>query len=399
MVSKLFSYYRFCSRAKKKLLPTIMHSIKVVVLVSVIFVHFDHNNEGNCEDLINVTDLYASSLSYEYKNEKDATSSVPGQEPSKLAESEFLIPIFTAVELIIGTISMIISNLFSFLVLNYLGNLALAKDCLLLYLYKDLICLAICMNCWLEILLVLGYTIGGVVKTSVTLAKVSSFMGCNFLVLLLLNMNLSSALKLYQKKTNILDPPMPWGEDDGKGIKWIRVISTLFTLILTSTMSGLGIYPTAYYWFIGQEIPSFSNNAMAFPIIWIVLISTPIFTALIGKYYERPIPHPADSNIPRQIDYFHIIFCLLFTLMVILGQSNILSSSNAWNLWKIHLLAIQVAIPVLTVLKENQLRRYAYNLLKSNLEELFFYQIYLTPTLVCLLMNITLYFIYDVFGI
>ena len=138
---------------------------------------------------------------------------------------------------------------------------------------------------------------------------------------------------------------------------------------------------------------------MAFPIIWIVLISTPIFTALIGKYYERPIPHPADSNIPRQIDYFQIIFCLLFTLMVILGQSNILSSSNAWNLWKIHLLAIQVAIPVLTVLKENQLRRYAYNLLKSNLEELFFYQIYLTPTLVCLLMNITLYFIYDVFGI
>ena len=192
---------------------------------------------------------------------------------------------------------------------------------------------------------------------------------------------------------------MPWGDDDSKGIKWIRVISTVFTLILTSTMFGLGIYPTAYYWFSGQEIPSFSKDAMAFPIIWIVLISTSIFTALIGKYYERPIPHPADTNIPRQIDYFHIIFCLLFTLIVTLGQSNLFSSSNTWNLWKIHLLVIQVAIPVLTVLKENQLRRYAYNLIKSSLEELFFYQLYLTPTLVCLLMNITLYFIYDVFGI
>ena len=107
----------------------------------------------------------------------------------------------------------------------------------------------------------------------------------------------------------------------------------------------------------------------------------------------------ADSNIPHQIDYFHMTFCLLFILMVILGQSHLFSSSNAWNLWKIHLLVIQVAIPVLTVLKENQIRRYAYNLLKSNLERLFFYQIYLTPTLVCLLMNITLYFIYDVFKI
>ena len=398
MASKLFSY-RFCFRDKGKLLPTIMHYIKVVVLVSVIFVHFNHNNEGNCEDLISVTELYAISLSYEYKNEKEATSSTSGREHSKLAESEFSIPVFTGFEFIIGTISMLISNLFSFMVLNYLGNLALAKDCLLLYLYKDLICLAMCMNCWSEMLLVLGYTIGGVVKTSATVAKVSSFMGCNFLLLLLLNMNISSALKLYQKKTNILDPPMPWGDDDSKGMKWIRVISTVFTLILTSTMFGLGIYPTAYYWFSGQEIPSFSNDALAFPIIWIVLISTSIFTALIGKYYERPIPHPADTNIPRQIDYFHIIFCLLFTLMVILGQSNLFSSSNTWNLWKIQLLVIQVAIPVLTVLKENQLRRYAYNLLKGSLEELFFYQIYLTPTLVCLLMNITLYFIYDVFGI
>ena len=386
-------------RDKGKFLPIIMYSIKVVVLVSVIFVHFNHNNEGNCEDLINVTELYANSLSYEYKNEKEARSFVSGREPSKLAESESSIPIFTGFELIIGTISMLISNLFSFLVLNYLGNLALAKDCLLLYLYKDFISLAICMNCWSEILLVLGYTIGGVVKTSASLAKVFSFIGCNFLLLLLLNMNISSALKLYQKKTNLLDPPMPWGDDDCKGIKWIRVISTVFTLILTSTMFGLGIYPTAYYWFSGQEIPSFSKDAMAFPIIWIVLISTSIFTALIGKYYERPIPHPADTNIPRQIDYFHIIFCLLFTLIVILGQSNLFSSSNTWNLWKIHLLVIQVAIPVLTVLKENQLRRYAYNLIKSSLEELFFYQLYLTPTLVCLLMNITLYFIYDVFGI
>ena len=88
-----------------------MYSIKVVVLVSVIFVHFNHNNEGNCEDLINVTELYANSLSYEYKNEKEARSFVSGREPSKLAESESSIPIFTGFELIIGTISMLISKI------------------------------------------------------------------------------------------------------------------------------------------------------------------------------------------------------------------------------------------------------------------------------------------------
>ena len=92
-------------------------------------------------------------------------------------------------------------------------------------------------------------------------------------------------------------------------------------------------------------------------------------------------------------------FCFMLFLMVLLGESQIFSSNNTWNIWKMYLIVIQVAIPVLTVLKENQLRRYAYNLLKSRLEKLFFYQIYFTPTLIFLLMNITLYFIYDVLDI
>ena len=379
-----------------------MHSVKVFVLVLVFLTHFNRNNQGNCKDPKNVTELNAHSLSYEHKNEKEASSSFYQRQAFNFSASEASIPIFTGVELLIGTISMLVSNIFSFLILNYLGNLTLAKDCLLLYLYKDLMKLAICMNCLSEISVVLGYAIGGELGASAIVTKVLSFIGCNVLLLLLLFMNIISALKLYQRKTNILDPPMPWGDDEAKGIKWIRLIATLITFILTSTLFGLGIYPTTYYWFSGEETPSFSKDAIAFliyPLILIVLISASIITALIGKFYKLPTLDPADSDIPRQIDYFHITFCFMLSLMVILGESTFLSSSNAWNLWKINLVIIQVAIPVFTVLKENQLRHYAYNFFNSKLEEIFFYQIYLTPTLVYLLMNITLYLIYDVFDI
>ena len=379
-----------------------MYAVKVVVLVLVLSTHFNGNNQGNCKDPNNVTELDANALSYKYQNEKEASSSFYEKEALSFSESQVSIPIFNGVELMIGTISMLISNIFSFLILNYLGNLALAKDCLLLYLYKDLMKLAICMNCLSEISVALGYTIGGELGTLATVAKVLSFMGSHILLLLLIFMNIICALKLYQRKTNILDPPMPWGDDDSIGIKWIRLIVTLVTLILNSTMFGFGIYPTTYYWFSGQEIPSFSKESMAFliyPIILIILIFTSITTALLGKFYERPIPYPADSNIPRQIDYFHITFCFMLFLMVILGESTFLSSSKAWNLWKINLVIIQVAIPVLTAVKENKLRHYVYNFFNSKLDELFFYQIYLTPTLVCLLMNITLHLIYYVFDI
>ena len=379
-----------------------MHFAKIILLVSVFSIHFNRNNEGNCKDSMNVTELDVNSLSYKYKNEKEARSSVYRREPLKTSDSAFSIQQITGIEVMIGAISTFISNVFSFVILNYLGNLGLAKDCLLLYLYKDLMKLAISMNCLSEISVALAYTLGDVAGTSATVTKVFSFMGCHILLLMLLLMNIGCALKLYQRKTNILDPPMPWGDDDDRGIRWIRLIATFVSLILTSTMFGLGIYPTSYYWFSRQKIPSLSKESMSFyvfPMILIVLIFTSIITALTGKFYKRKIPRPPDSNIPHQIDYFHMTFCFMLFLMVLLGESQIFSSNHTWNIWKIYLIVIQVAIPVLTVLKENQLRRYAYNLLKSKLEGLFFYQIYVTPTLVCLLMNITLYFIYDVFSI
>ena len=379
-----------------------MHSVKIVVLVFVFLIHFNRNNEGNCGDPMNVTELDVNSLSYEYQNEKEARSSVYHREAMKTSEPDLSVQQITGIDVTIGAMSTFISNVFSFVILNYLRNLGLAKDCLLLYLYKDLMKLAILMNCLSEISVALAYTLGGVEGASGTVIKIFSFMGCHILLLMLLLMNISCALKLYQRKTKILDPPMPWGDDDDRGIRWIRLIASLISLLLTSTMFGLGIYPTSYYWFSRQEIPSLSKESMSFyvfPMTLIVLIFTSIIIALTGKFYKRRIPHPADSNIPHQIDYFHMTFCFLLFLMVLLGESQIFSSNNTWNLWKIYLIVIQVAIPVLTVLKENQLRHYAYNFLQSNWEELFFYQIYLTPTLIFLLMNITLYFIYDVLDI
>ena len=215
-------------------------------------------------------------------------------------------------------------------------------------------------------------------------------------------MNIISALKFYQRKTNILDPPMPWGDDEGQGIKWIRVIATTLSLVFTCTMFGFGIYPKTYYWFTGQEYQSVSKVATAFiiyPVVLMFLIFASIITGLLAKLYKRSNPCPADSGIPKQINYFQKTFCLMLFLTVIIGESNFLSSTNLWTVWKINLAIMQVCVPVLTVLKENQLRQYSYHFLRSKLEELFYYQIYLTPTLLFLFMNGTLYIIYDYFDI
>ena len=129
------------------------------------------------------------------------------------------------------------------------------------------------------------------------------------------------------------------------------------------------------------------------------LIFTSVITAFASKLYKLSNPRPAESGIPKQINYFQKTFCLMLFLTVIIGESNFLSSSNLWTVWKINLAIMQVGVPVLTVLKENQLRHYSYHFLRSKFEGLFFYQIYLTPTSLFLFMNGTLYLIYDYFDV
>ena len=379
-----------------------MLSVKVFVLVFVCVIHFNPNNEGTCTDPINSTRLETKSLSHKYKNGEEVASSIIREEPFKDSEIVSSGPIFNGIDLIVGAICMVISNLFSWVVLSYLGNLAVSKDCLLLYLYRDLIKVALCINCLSEMSVILAYSFGGGIGIPVIGAKTLSFLACNVCLILLLFMNIISALKLYQRKTNILDPPMPWGDDDGKGIKWIRVVATMTSLVFTSTMFGFGIYPKTYYWFIGREIQSVSKVSTEFiiyPVVLMFLIFASIITAFLAKLYKRSNPSPADSGIPKQINYFQKTFCLMLFLTVIIGESNFLSSSNLWTVWKINLAIMQVGVPVLTVLKESQLRQYSYHFLRSKLEELFYYQIYLTPILLFLFMNGTLYLIYDYFDI
>ena len=113
---------------------------------------------------------------------------------------------------------------------------------------------------------------------------------------------------------------MPWGEDEGQGIKWIRVIATTLSLVFTCTMFGFGIYPKTYYWFIGREIQSVSRVSTEFiiyPVVLMFLIFASIITGLLAKLYKRSNPCPADSGIPKQINYFQKTFCLMFVSLFV----------------------------------------------------------------------------------
>ena len=295
-----------------------------------------------------------------------------------------------------ASISMIVSNVLLATILAYLKNLSLAKRCLLLCLYKDLVALWICMNSLCEIRIILSYSTGNGHGIDNVLSVVLSFCLWCLIGLSLLLMNVTAALKLYINKTNALDPPMPWGDDENTGMIYIRVICTLLIVGFTSVLYGLGIYPKIYYLFSGIESPnSFGQPRAAtiFPVMLLILVASGMVIYLCAKFYKSRSLQLNETTIPKQLNYLVWMPMISLSLTLCLSALDILSVTNHWKLFRLNIAILQMATPAAIIMRTPDLKAYFGKCISSKLDQLFFMQIYWTPALISLFMYGTLYLI------
>ena len=226
-----------------------------------------------------------------------------------------------------------------------------------------------------------------------------SLMTWSIFGMLLLLMNIVSALHLYINKANMLDPPMPWGDDDTRGLQYIRGIYTTLTLTFTLLMHGSGLYPKIYYWIISQSPDIEPEMTILYPIVLTSLIFTSSVTSLAAKLYKSSSLALVDTALPQQINYIYTILFLSLTVSVLLRLFDVLKSSDIWMLWQFNVDIVQIVTPLIIIVRTKQLRDYSYNFVKTKFEDLFFFQTYSTPVLICLFMYSTLCVIYNIFDI
>ena len=295
-----------------------------------------------------------------------------------------------------ASISMTVSNILLVTILAYLKNLSLAKQCLLLCLYKDLVALWIFMNSSWEIRIILSYSTGHGQGIDDVLSVVLSFCLWCVIGLSLLLMNVIAALKLYISKTNTLDPPMPWGDDENIGLNFIRVTCTLLIVGFTSVLYGLGIYPKIYYLFSGIESPnSFGQPRAAtiFPVMLLILVASGMVTYLCAKFYKSRSLQLNETPIPKQLNYLVWMPMMAVSLTLCSSALDILSSRNHWKLFRMNIAMLQLATPAIIIMRTPDLKAYFGKSISSTWDQLFFMQIYLTPALISLIMYGTLYLI------
>ena len=148
------------------------------------------------------------------------------------------------------------SNLLVILLRSYLCNVSLAKECILSYLYRDvLLAWMILISIW-ELGILSIYLTGYGVGLDMITSKVLGFLlNCSFVTFLLL-MDAIGVLTLYIIRAKTIDPWMPWGDDESKGLKMIHAVCIGASILFTLTMYILGIYPFSYYFFLfGGNLP------------------------------------------------------------------------------------------------------------------------------------------------
>ena len=99
-----------------------------------------------------------------------------------------------------STLSVIDLTILLSLILRYLGSLSLVRRGLLLYIYKEILTIFMCIQWVWFTLVVLCYVSGNGTIIESTIAKVMSYFFTFFLIQFLLALNILSAIKLYMTK-------------------------------------------------------------------------------------------------------------------------------------------------------------------------------------------------------
>ena len=289
---------------------------------------------------------------------------------------------------VLTSISFVLCGSVSCLILSYLNSVALNKECLLLYLYKDFI-RAIFWNrtFWMIEVITSSFYENGLDKFWSAFISFGVWGGALYIALIV---NIIFLLRLYIAKKGLIDLQIPWmGEDDVSGMTRIRIACVVTTVGTLSTMATLGMYPDFYYMLSNdlEHLPEFS----IYKGIQALLAAMAMMIKLLEKIVRSKKEVTIDARIDRttRLVIFGVFICM--GLLTFGEKLSPLDYRMYWKLYPICFSTVLTVIAFLIVLRSNQLKAYSVRFVKNRCEDAFLLSIYITPTSIFIIMYGILY--------
>ena len=315
-------------------------------------------------------------------------------------EIQMAYPWFNQLQNIVFIFACAISVALMVMIYSYLSNMNSVSECVLLHLYKDFVIVLITSRIWMVIkVIVESFTITesqSVVTMSQLSAKILSFAIFSLTNTVLMMLNIIGAIRLYMTKTMLLDPPLPWGNDDKFGVKMIRLIVGGISVGYPLILFPFEIYPKVYYDFVNQSHP---KSASLFSVPCILQVVVFLTTLLVYKYYQKKEVQQTSSNIPHQVNYFVLANTLLYGSILFELSFQLLNPDTRWTMIQILVSLLAVTTPLAVIVTSEKLSTYSIKFLKEKYEDAFILSIYIVPVMLSFCMYCSLHVLYGILNI
>ena len=300
---------------------------------------------------------------------------------------EYSYHILVLVNDIIAIIAFIPIGTACALTLSYLNSISLAKKCLLLYLYQDVISSCLWIRSLRMIEAVLSYyNVNGTSKTEAFAVSFGLWFGFLYLSLILIFVSIS---KLYMAKSNTIDTPIPFlSQNELLAIRQIRIVCFLLVVGFLSATFGVGWYPLEYY--VMKQDRQVRADWIYRPCGLILLSISGILIAA-KRYYETTTDLQIDRIIPKAIIYVFILSLSSLAGLIIKDALQLVETKKIEEIFQMIISSILIFGPFVLIYRSNQLKTHSIRIIKNKYDDFFMLSIYLVPTFLFMLINLSMY--------
>ena len=265
--------------------------------------------------------------------------------------------------IILATLMLLISTTLFWILWSYLDNVSTAKRCFLLYLYQDIIELAL-ITSWLWFLLVTDCYVRG---NGTTLNKTDSVIFSVGLVGFQLELGilatLAGMIKIYQTKQNQLDPPLPCDVDEQIVNRVIQVALVVTTHLFLVLMSLEGIHPHLYYRFVGDNKTFFELSYWSRIIKCLIYFFylCPLLIFILDCCYRKTGNQTFGLTMERKFQSAVFFFIFVAVISLFVTQFSPKFKDNFLIIGELLVFVACVKAPLYTIVTSPSLKRFALN--------------------------------------
>ena len=296
---------------------------------------------------------------------------------------------------ILKIVAFILFGIAYALAFSYLNSLSLAKECLLVYLYKDVLSMMLSWRTFLAIEVMIDFwEVEGTSKTEALMISFGLQFGAMYSILILIFI---SIYNLYTAKTNRIDPTINWlGKDESSAIKRNRFGCSLSVIGFLAINFGLRLYPPILYAMMPHH--SFGSALLISTIVYrgtvILLLLFCVIINVVRKIYGPTHETQIDRVLTMSIKYMFIIPAVIFVTVTIAEACQFSDKRTSWEIYQVVTSPIEIFAPFIIIFRSDQLKMHSIRLLKNKYNDLSMFNIYFVPAFMFIAINLSMYIIF-----